>query len=382
METKINSKIWSAVRKNFEARNFSEAILDGIHYLSNLLREKTGLESDGQSLVGQAFGGNQPLIKVNSLQTDSEINIQKGLEQILRGIYQAIRNPRSHDRLEDTEKEAEAIIIFIDYLCGIIDHSKTNFSEVDFLNRVFDVNFVESDKYAELLLNEIPKRKRLSFAIEVYRKKETGDSSKLSYFIKAIVGEFSEEELNQFYEVVSEEFIIVIDEKTIRYALHIIPIEDWNKIREVARIRIENILMKSIREGRFIKENNKTNGGALGTWVGWNKLRHMTFVKDFQKILVKKLNSEDDREIDYVFKYFWDELTVILGDKIEAYFETVVKKKLKSGDKRFYDNVSNEMVFGEFNEVWNEVFTSEIDGFEEKQTTSDLIDISDDDLPF
>jgi uncharacterized protein (TIGR02391 family) len=60
----------------------------------------------------ETLGGKTPRLKVNRLQTESEQNVQKGIEALLRGIYQAIRNPRSHGRHADEEKDMVAIILF------------------------------------------------------------------------------------------------------------------------------------------------------------------------------------------------------------------------------------------------------------------------------
>lgn len=112
LETKLDPRVWEAVRETYQARNFTSAILDAMHFLSDLLRERTGLESDGVALVGEAFGGSSPKLKVNALQSESDRSVQKGVEQLLRGIYQAIRNPRSHGKIDDTEDDSQAIITF------------------------------------------------------------------------------------------------------------------------------------------------------------------------------------------------------------------------------------------------------------------------------
>ena len=100
LETNIRESLWAAIQTNYENHNYTGAILDAMHFLSNLLRDKTGLEDDGVSLVGQALGGRNPKLKVNKLQSESDKNVQKGVEQILRGLYQAIRNPRSHEKYQ------------------------------------------------------------------------------------------------------------------------------------------------------------------------------------------------------------------------------------------------------------------------------------------
>jgi uncharacterized protein (TIGR02391 family) len=91
LKTHISNNLWLAIQSNYENGDFNGAILDAIHYLSNLLREKTGVDGDGSSLIGQVFGGEHPRLRINKLQTETEKNEQKGIENILRGIYQAIR---------------------------------------------------------------------------------------------------------------------------------------------------------------------------------------------------------------------------------------------------------------------------------------------------
>ena len=107
LETILVKRLWESIQSSYEARNFTGAILDAIYSLSDLIREKTGLQSDGTTLVGQALGGKSPKLKVNRLQTESEKNVQSGIEQILRGLFQAVRNPRSHEKRVDTQKDAD-----------------------------------------------------------------------------------------------------------------------------------------------------------------------------------------------------------------------------------------------------------------------------------
>jgi uncharacterized protein (TIGR02391 family) len=98
LETEINQDLWRSIRRSYETRQWSNAILDAIYFLSDALRTKTGLQSDGAALVGQALGGKNPKLRLNRLQTESEQSFQSGVEQLLRGIYSAFRNPRSHER--------------------------------------------------------------------------------------------------------------------------------------------------------------------------------------------------------------------------------------------------------------------------------------------
>ena len=142
LETRLPEPLWEAVRANCEKRNFTGAILDAFYFLSELLRNKSGTEGDGASLIGQALGGAAPKIKLNRLQTESELNVQRGMEQLLRGLYQSIRNPRSHDKIADSEEDAQTLIMFVGYLVKQIDQAKAQFSCPDFVRRVLDPDFV------------------------------------------------------------------------------------------------------------------------------------------------------------------------------------------------------------------------------------------------
>ncbi len=94
LETEVSRELWQAVRRSYGSQAWSNAVLDSVHYLSDALRTKTGLQSDGVALVGQALGGSVPKLRLNRLQTESEKSVQGGVEQLLRGVYQAIRNPQ------------------------------------------------------------------------------------------------------------------------------------------------------------------------------------------------------------------------------------------------------------------------------------------------
>lgn len=156
LQTHISDDLWKAVSQTYTAGNFTPAILDAIHYLSELLREKSGADGDGANLVGQALGGNSPRLRITRMQTETEINVQRGMEQLLRGFYQAIRNPRSHEQAADSQKDADAIILFVDYLTRILGSSQEAFTIPSFLDKVFDVAFVESRAYSDLLAAEVP----------------------------------------------------------------------------------------------------------------------------------------------------------------------------------------------------------------------------------
>jgi uncharacterized protein (TIGR02391 family) len=218
IQAALDPRLWEIIESAYHAGNYTSAILDSIHFLGELIRERSGLSSDGTALAGDAFGGINPKLKVTPLQTESDRNIQKGTEAILRGVYQSIRNPRSHEKRGDTVEDAEAIILFINYLVRVIGKAKSPFELEAFLDRVFDTSFLPDNRYAELLVREIPASKRWDTLVAIWRLKESrGKGDKLRVFMDALLPTLPLEEMTSFYGIVSEELETTNDDSTVRF---------------------------------------------------------------------------------------------------------------------------------------------------------------------
>jgi len=310
LNTHIKQELWLAVSSTYDSENYSHAILDAMHYLSNLLREKSGTDGDGSQLVGKILGGDSPILRVNKFQTISEKDIQRGLEHILRGLYIGIRNPRSHEQLEDSKETADAVIYFINFLIGILDKSKEPFTTQNFITRVFDEDFVRSQRYAELLVKEVPLSKRFDVLVEIYRRKQDGNGNNLGYVLKEILKELPEKEIKDFLLIVSEELKFFQKDIDIRIILQILPPELWPQVEEVARLRIENRLIKSIKDGQATFSGEVIQGnGALGTWA-MHFLKHFQLQREVAYSIVEKFEKDESNHY-YVFRFFMDALPMI-----------------------------------------------------------------------
>ncbi len=370
LETNINERLWNEIKSSYENKRFTESIKESIYYLSELIRNKTGLSGDGVSLVGNAFGGKNPKLKINKYQSESDISEQKGLLHALMGIYELIRNPRSHHRIKDDEPKADSIILFINYLISIIDKSKTQFSEVDFIDRVFDPSFVENEKYAKLLVKEIPIKRKLDIFIKVYREKESGNEYKLLYFFEALIDILNKDEKKQIFEIISDELKKTRSDKTVKYALIILPPNYWKEINETARLRIENKIIDSIKDGKHI-EGEKFSGGWLATWTK-RFLKHFDLADELEGTIISKLDSDDRVQQDYIFRYFTDFLNTMLK-KPTSRLIVVINNGLKNGDKRFYD------IFKYESDAIKKPFKEQLEGFKETPLEEDF---TDEDIPF
>jgi uncharacterized protein (TIGR02391 family) len=380
LKTGLAEPLWAAIETTYESRNYTGAILDAMYYLGDIIREKTGLQSDGVALVGQALGGKSPKLKITKFQTESDRNIQKGTENLLLGLYQSIRNPRSHGKHADTKEDADAIILFINYLLKIIGGAKGTFSKSDFLNRVFDPSFVEKNRYAELLVEKIPPKQRLDVMIEVYRRKEEGEIDKLQLFTRALLAKLEEDEISTLAEVVSQELSNTDSNESVRFSAKIFPIEFWTRLDESAKLRSENRFLKSVTEGEYITSSSKCIKGAFGTWCGGH-LHVFLMRDDFLWELLAKLDSSNTNEQDYVFEYFTGPLLSTLskmqGTGLANLATDIIQEHVKAGDKRFYNLAGHAVrVYKGF---WKDSLKESIDKFQEVEPTSDN---TSEDLPF
>jgi len=372
LKTGLAEPLWAAIETTYESHNYTSAISDAIYYLGDIIREKAGLQTDGVPLVMQAFGGKSPKLKVNRLQTESDRNIQKGTENLLLGLYQSVRNPRSHGKHVDTKEDADAIILFINYLLKIIGGAKGTFSKNDFLDRVFDPSFVEKTKYAELLVDKIPPKQRLDVMIEVYRRKEEGEIDKLELFSQALVAKLDEDEISRLAEAVSEELSNTDSDESVRFSTRMFPIEFWTRLDEAAKFRTENRFLKSVTQGEHITSSRKCIKGAFGTWCG--RHLHVFLMKDdFLSVLLIKLDSSNRNEQDYVFEYFSGSLLSTLskmqGTGLADFAIDIIDLHVKAGDKRFYQ-LANSAVRG-YKGFWKDSLKESIDKFQEVEPTPD-----------
>lgn len=374
LQTKLDERLWDAIQSTYESRNFSASILDAIHFLSELIRERSGLDGDGANLVGRAFGGKTPVLKVNSLNTESERNVQAGIEQILRGIYQAVRNPRSHGTNQDSEDDAVAIILFINHMLKTIDLAKAPFSQQIFVRRVLDPDFVPTKRYAELLIAELPTIKRLDVFHSVFDNLKDAKAGKLKVFFEVFLSVMTEEEKAIVFQTISESLRDSDETEPIRLVIQAFPHEIWPSIAEISRLRVEHKLVQSVMEGKYHTARSKCRGGAFGTWAS-NIAQHFSLKTDLLNALQNKLASSDQEDQEYAFEYFSGALTD-LCEKPTRRLVYIVNNGLKAGDIRFKNLVENH--FNWSGDEWSAPFKKNLDEFEEAGPVFN----PDDDIPF
>lgn len=104
--------------------NYFHAVLEAIKGVAERIRSLSGLTSDGAELVNTAFSGKNPVLAINSLKTETEISEQKGIGNILVGLFGAVRNPTAHAPKVTwpmTEQDALDVLSLVSYVHRKLD---------------------------------------------------------------------------------------------------------------------------------------------------------------------------------------------------------------------------------------------------------------------
>ena len=104
---------------------YSLAVQKAWIYIDNMVGQKSGRgDKDGADLMWTVFSPNNPILRLNDLQTRSDMNEQQGYMHIFAGAMTGIRNPRVHEHdLEDSPEEAWELLVMANHLMRVLTRS-------------------------------------------------------------------------------------------------------------------------------------------------------------------------------------------------------------------------------------------------------------------
>lgn len=304
LETRIKPELWSAVAHSYDTGNYTHAIRDAMTVVTEVLRDKSGLDGDGDKLVGAALGfsqGKPPRIKINRLQTRTEQDMQRGLMFVLKGMCALVRNPRTHERLSDDRETADTIIPFIDYLLDFLGASYESFTVQDFVGMVTDLHFVRDAEYVQGLVDRVPARKRSDTLIALYRHVDWAQASNFELVMKELYSRLGREGIGDFVSFASEDLQRVDQIDSVTLVIKILPEDLWPEIERIARLRVENMLLDQLETAWYIPQGNHTNNIAA-TWIS-QVARHYLRKDKLRRTILSKLKSRDFNQHNFVAKY-------------------------------------------------------------------------------
>jgi uncharacterized protein (TIGR02391 family) len=121
----LHPQIMASSCRQFRSGHLRDAVLNSIVAVFDFLRQRTGLDKDGATLVAEAFSLDHPILEVADLTTESGRNEQKGFIQILQGVYLGVRNPKAHTLNNDlNEYKASQYLVLASLLARRIEEAR------------------------------------------------------------------------------------------------------------------------------------------------------------------------------------------------------------------------------------------------------------------
>jgi uncharacterized protein (TIGR02391 family) len=121
----VHPRVRALARPRFDAGFFGDAVEASFKEVNDavkrLVRESDGRDLDGASLMNTAFSPQNPVIRLTSLQTETDRSIQQGYMQIMAGAMTGIRNPKAHGNLNPDSTKALHLICLASLLMHKVD---------------------------------------------------------------------------------------------------------------------------------------------------------------------------------------------------------------------------------------------------------------------
>ena len=368
IDIKIREDLWKAIQAHYERNDYTEAVRDAVFHMSEVLREKGSIEDkDGSKLVDAALLGNNPAILVSKNETTTEKDFQQGIGFAFKGIMQSVRNPLSHESFKYTQDEAEVLILYINFLLNQVDKSGGSTKIDNIIDLLLDEDFTDTQEYAELLLKEVPAKKRYDLLLELYQRRANLPRNRLKFFLDALFSSLTKATKSDFVRVVSSSLMKCKDDNDLRMYCQYFMINTYSEIDKLAQLRIENMMLRSIKNGRVdynIDEMGNTVAGcdykgSLATWISSHeKLNLLSNKNEIIRELFNCLTSTDTEQENYIFEYF---KSIVFDSDLELTQHQIkhIKKRLKSGDDRYSEALYWDIEFSKEDSPWFNLFKDE-----------------------
>lgn len=370
IEKRLRPDLWKAIQAHYERDDFTEAVRDAVFHVSELLREKSGLEDkDGSKLIDAALMGNNPAIVISKNETTTEKDFQQGIAYSFKGIMQAIRNPLSHEKTVYSREDAEAIILYINFLLNQVDHSG-GFTKIESITSLlYDEDTPSSAEYAELLLKEVPIKKRYDLLVELYNDRENLRQHSLSNFISKLYDSLSKASKADFVRLLNSSLLTCKDDYALRMYIHYFMEKTYSELDKLVQLRIESFLLKAVRAGKMITtvdsqtkkpDRDCISEATLATWIDDPGLVHLLGnANEIFNALLYKIQTGTEAEEEFVFEYFESFLYDSI-DKLTDYHKGMINRRLINGDEFLYnflydsiEMINDEKISSTFGEAFH-----------------------------
>jgi len=124
-ELDLHPEIARAAGTLFQNGHYANAIEDACKALDGLVRLRSRrFDLSGTELMQKVFSPNDPILRFNASQTESDKSEQQGRMFLFSGAMLAVRNPRAHGIIEDSAENALDYIAFLSLLAKMVDKAE------------------------------------------------------------------------------------------------------------------------------------------------------------------------------------------------------------------------------------------------------------------
>lgn len=109
----VHEEVLNYCRAELLSDNYFHAVFEATKGIAERIRSLSGLNGDGADLVTKAFLGQNPVLALGPLTSESQKSEQKGFANLLIGLFGAVRNPLAHaPKVNWPMSEQDALDIF------------------------------------------------------------------------------------------------------------------------------------------------------------------------------------------------------------------------------------------------------------------------------
>jgi len=98
LNRRVHPDILTYCQEELLVDNYFHVVFEATKSVADKIRIRTGLTSDGASLIDEAFSFKEkiPHLALNALETESEQSEQKGFMNLVKGLFGTFRNTTAH----------------------------------------------------------------------------------------------------------------------------------------------------------------------------------------------------------------------------------------------------------------------------------------------
>lgn len=246
-----------SIKMHYENKDYTEVIRDAILCLMNEIRKKSDLQDDdGVDLINKAFSEKKALIKVNKMQTQTEKNKHRGINDLSKGIVEYFRNPMSHAKQNYSKEIADALLVIIDkVLLEEIMQSKSINSIEDWYLEVTSELCPNTNRYAKNLADNIPNNKVYELIVQLYRKKENLKDEKIT-IINELIKKLDKEEFAEYCSIIEMDIFGKSKEEDVVKILNFISERVWQNFNDLSKVKIEDMVLEDIQKCNVYTTDN------------------------------------------------------------------------------------------------------------------------------